>query len=248
MITLTLIAASVLGGFSNPLNSDPLNHDELGSISGKITWEGDAPAARPDIKIDEKASVGCVHDAMSYKDETLLIDSKGGIANVVLMIEADGVERKVPSEPIVLDQRGCHFEPHVIVVPMGATLRFSNSDETNHNIHTYAKKNQSVNKNVAAAGSMEQKLDKAEVIDIKCDIHPWMKGYVVVTDATHFATTTADGSFKIAGLPPGDYTISYWHEELGKGKTASVTVEGGKDTSLVHKLSAKKKSRKGRRR
>jgi len=243
MITLTVLAATVLGGAATPTNND-----ELGSISGKVTWEGEKPDPRPDITIEEKASQGCIHDAISTKDETLLIGADGGVANVVMTIEADGVERTIPTDPIVVDQHGCRFDPHVQVVPVGATLRFANSDETNHNVHTYAKKNQAINKNVAAAGELDQVLDKAEVIDIKCDIHPWMKGYVVVTDATHYAVTGADGSFKLAGLPPGDYTVSWWHAELGKGKTESVTVTAGAEASLMHEVSAEKKASKGRRR
>lgn len=247
MITLSLLlAAGAL--HASPATSVSLG-DDFGSISGKVVWEGERPAPRPDLEYKAEATTGCKHgpEGMDKKDETLLIDGGGGVANVVLTIEVAGFEKKVPAEPIEVDQEGCRFHPHVVVVPVGATLRFANSDETNHNIHTYAKKNQAVNKNVAAAGSMEQVLEKAEVIDIKCDIHPWMKGYVVVTEASHWATTGADGSFKIAGLPPGEYEVSWWHEELGKGKSEKVKVEAGKDTMLEQKVGAEKKSG-GRRR
>jgi plastocyanin len=237
-----LLASSVLGAAAQPALGD-----EFGSISGKIVWEGERPAPKPDIAMEEKALTGCKHDKIDKKDESLLIDASGGVANVVLTIEVAGAEKKVPAEPIEFDQEGCRFTPHVVVLPVGATLRFKNSDETNHNIHTYAKKNQAQNKNVAAAGMMDQPLDKAEVIDVKCDIHPWMKGYVVVTEASHWATSGADGSFKISGLPAGDYEISWWHEELGKGKTAKVHVEAGKEATLEHKVSLEKKAGGARR-
>ncbi len=144
-------------------------------------------------------------------------------------------------------QKGCRFRPNVVVVPAGATLRFDNSDDTNHNIHTFAKKNQAVNKNVAGGTTLDLKLDKAEVIDVKCDVHTWMKGYVVVTDATHWDVTAADGSFAITGRPPGEYKVSWWHGQLGKGKV-EVTVEAGKPTKLTHKVGAKKRKGGGRRR
>jgi len=245
MITLSLLLAA---GALAP--HQPVNNDEVGSISGKVTWEGERPAPKPALELKDEATAGCKHGAegLDKTDESLLIDAAGGVANIVLTIEVTGFEKKVPAEPIEFDQEGCRFHPHVAVVPVGATLRFANSDETNHNIHTYAKKNQAINKNVAAAGNMDQVLDKAEVIDVKCDIHPWMKGYVVVTDATHWATTGKDGSFKIAGLPPGEYELSWWHEELGKGKTEKVKVEAGKDAHLEHKVSAEKKGGGGRRR
>jgi plastocyanin len=245
MLTLTLLLSAA--SFSN---ETPAKTDDLGSIAGKIVWEGEKPAAKPDFELKPEQMTGCKHHegGINTKDETLLIDDKGGVANVVLTITVAGAKAAIPTEPVHFDQEGCQFKPHVAVVPVGATIRFLNSDETNHNIHTYAKKNQAMNKNVAPAGNQDQLLDKAEVIDVKCDIHPWMKGYVVVTDATHWATSAADGSFKIAGLPPGDYEISTWHEELGKGKTVAVKVEAGKEATLEHKVSAEKKAAGGRRR
>ena len=121
------------------------------------------------------------------------------------------------------------------------------TDDTNHNIHIYPKKNEQFNTNVAAGGTLDKVFDKAEPIEIKCDIHTWMHSWVIVTDATKWAVTGADGSFKITGLPPGEYELSWWHEDLGKGKTAKVKVEAGKDTPLEHKVSAEKKAAGGRR-
>ena len=184
MITLSfLIAAGALGA-ADPAAIQPVGTgssvkgDEFGSIAGKITWEGERPAPKPDIEYKEEAIKGCKHgpEGMDKKDESLLIDAAGGVANIVLTIEVAGAERKVPTEPIVFDQHGCRFTPHVAVVPVGATVRFANSDDTNHNIHTYAKKNAAFNTNVAPAGTLDKVKDKAEVIDVKCDIHPWMKG------------------------------------------------------------------------
>ncbi len=245
----TLLLLCAVSALSARDGETPGTSDEVGSISGQIMWEGERPAPKPDLVMAEKDTQGCKHEAgLDKKDDTLLIDEQGGVANVVLTIEVAGAERKIPDEPIEFDQMGCRFKPHVAVVPVGGTLRFANSDDTNHNIHTYARKNEAINKNISGGQNADQVLDKAEVIDIKCDIHPWMKGYVVVTEATHYAISGPDGKFTIEGLPAGEYELAWWHEELGKGKTEKVKVEAGKAASLVHKVGAEKKKEGGARR
>jgi len=247
MITFSLLLAAAAA-----LNTTaaPKAGDGFGSISGHFMWEGEKPAPKPDLPVDEKAATGCKHPAegMDKKDDSLLIDEKGGVANIVVTLSVDGVERKVPTEPIVIDQMGCRFHPHVVVVPIGGTLRFANSDDTNHNIHTYPKKNDAMNKQVAALSNLDVKYDKAEVIEVKCDVHTWMKSYAFVTDATFWATTAKDGSFKLEGVPAGDYELTWWHEDLGKGKTEKVHVEAGKDATVEQKVGAEKKAGGGRRR
>jgi plastocyanin len=216
--------------------------DETGSIAGKFVWEGEKPEPKPKFAIKDTETTGCKHggSGVDAEDRSLMIDANGGIANVVVTVSVKDKTPTVPAEPIVMDQEGCIFHPRVMVVPVGATLRFGNSDDTNHNIHTFAKKNQPINKQVAAGSNLDILLDKAEVIDVKCDVHNWMKAFVVVTDSPAYAVTGEDGSFKVEGLPPGEYQIEYWHEELGKGKTEKVVVEAGKEATIEHKLSAKK--------
>jgi len=245
MNALTILTAALAFGALGDNTKD----DTTGSIEGQVVFEGKKPAPKPDISItNDEQTKGChEHGEMALKDNTLLIGDKGGVANVVMTIKAADFERKVPTEAIVVDQKGCRFDPHIVVVPQGAKVKFANSDGTTHNVHTFPKKNKPENKNVAGGSSMEQVLDKSETILVKCDVHPWMKGYVVVTDATHYAVSDAQGNFKISGLPPGDYVVNYWHEELGKGKSDKVTVTAGGTAKMTQKLGAKKKKKKRRR-
>jgi plastocyanin len=244
-LSLLLLASLTAGKPGDPATvstwSAPRS-DETGSIAGKFVWEGEKPEPRPKLTIKESETTGCKHggSGVDAEDHSLMIDANGGVANVVVTVTVKDKTPAVPAEPILMDQLGCVFQPHVVVMPVGATLRFGNSDDTNHNIHTFAKKNQPMNKQVAAGSNLEVMLDKAEVIDVKCDVHTWMKAYVFVTDAVSYGVTAADGSFKLEGLPPGEYQIEYWHEELGKGKTEKVMVEAGKTAMVEQKLSAKK--------
>jgi len=215
---------------------------------GAVKFEGEAPEAKP-LVIEESKSEGCVHDgAVDPTDRSLLIGENGGIANVVVMVEADGVEPKVPDAPVHLDQKGCRFSTHVSVVHTGTTVEFLNSDSISHNVHTYAAKNDGFNKIIAAGSKETQKLDKADRIEIKCDIHPWMNSYLIVTDAPFFAVTDAKGNFTLPALPPGTHKIEYWHETLGKNKGEITVGEDGQAEPIHLEWGAsEKKSKRGRR-
>ena len=244
-----LIALCAAGALLAPKSEAPATAPAAtGSVTGKAVFDGERPEAKPDLTATEDKLKGCCKDGheMDMTDRSLLIDEKGGIANVVVTIEVKDFEKKLRTEPIVIDQLSCRFEPHVQVVHVGETIRFANSDETNHNVHTYSKKNKAINSNIAGGSNLDMKVEKEEVITIECDIHPWMKAYTYVTEATHVAVSKPDGTFELTGLPAGTYKAEYWHEELGKGK-AEVTVEEGKAATLEIKLSAKKKGG-GRRR
>lgn len=197
----------------------------VGEATGRALHEGEAPEVKP-LSIDAKAAEGCVPGggAVDATDQSLLLSADGGIANVVIQISVDGQEVKVPETPIRMDQSKCRFEPHVVVIPVGSTVEYLNSDSVSHNVHTYAKRNDSMNKTIAAGGKESQKYEKSDQVEIKCDIHPWMNSHLIVTDAAFYAVSDANGKFSIAGLPAGTHKVDYWHEKLGKGK-AEITVK-----------------------
>ena len=220
-----------------------------GTIRGVVRWKGEVPEIKPLPKPKAEETEGCTCDELDLVDRSLLIDSTGslGVANIVLTLQVEGVEVKVSDEPVVIDQKGCRFEPHVTVLSVGSKLRFGNSDETQHNVHTYSRKNQPGNKTIGKGSGYEIELPRAETFQVKCDFHPWMSCWIVVTDATHWALTDPQGAFEIAGLPPGTYTLSWWHETLGKGRTVEVTVKAGETTELTHEVAEKKKRTRDRR-
>jgi plastocyanin len=146
----------------------------------------------------------------------------------------------VPADEVVMDQNGCLYRPRVAVAQAGQVVTIKNSDQTLHNVHTY--KGPSTLFNQAQVFGMPAIKKKApsvgDVVKFKCDVHPWMTGYLVVTDNPFYAVTGADGSFSIPNVPPGTYTVEAWQEKLGT-KTATVKVTEGKPAELKLELSAK---------
>jgi len=138
-----------------------------------------------------------------------------------------------PKTSVILDQKGCMYEPHVLALMAGQTIEVRNDDQTTHNIHPTPKDNREWNKSQpAGASAIEDSFARQEVsIPVKCNVHPWMKGYIAVFKHPFFAVTTKTGAFDIKGLPPGTYTIEAWHEKYGV-VDQQVTV-GAKESKTV---------------
>jgi hypothetical protein len=133
-----------------------------------------------------------------------------------------------PAVPAALDQDGCRFVPRIILVPAGTPLDFVNSDGILHNIHTWSKLNPSFNRAQPKLKKvMTETFANPELFRITCDVHPWMTGYVVVAGHAWYAVTSADGRFRIAGVPAGTRTLEFWHERLGvQKKQVTVPADG----------------------
>ena len=238
----TLPAATALSGRAVFVGELPAG------VGGTAKLDGEKPATEP-LKIDAEKSKGCTKDGspVNPENQTLLVSKDGGVANVVIQVMVEGAKLKEAPETFHIDQKQCRFDPHVKVLPVGSTLEFLNSDDVSHNIHTYPKKNETINKIVAAGSKEQQKLEKADEIKIACDLHPWMAAYVIVTDTPHHAVTDAEGKFKIEGLPAGEHNVEYWHETLGKGKTKITVKEDGTAEPLELWLSTRRAAGRGRR-
>ncbi len=233
--TLSLLAllglavlSSVAFGVDQDATSDSKGPASAGVITGRILFEGEKPKVKP-LTVAAAQSVGCCAGgvAVDDQDRSLLIGEKLGIANVVVSLKVKDAKVKVSEKPVVYNQTACRFEPHVLIVPVGTTVSFKNSDRCVHNVHLYAFQNSGFNRAVPEGKDTKGTFKRAESIKVSCDIHPWMTGYVVVTDATHWALTDAKGSFSLKGIPAGTYELQVWHEKLGKAKTeVTVTAEG----------------------
>jgi hypothetical protein len=138
-----------------------------------------------------------------------------------------------PAEPAVLDRKGCMYVPHVLPVMVGQKILVKNDDTFLHNVHALSTVNPAFNfgQPNKDPGKPIEPLKAAETFRVKCDVHPWMSAWVVGLEHPFFAASGEDGNFSIAGLPPGEYTLTAWHEQLGT-KEATVKVEAGKPAEV----------------
>lgn len=217
------------------------------AVTGVVRFKGEVPEVKP-LKVETRQAEGCCPPGATVDttDPSFLIDEKLGLANVVITVTVPGVEVKVPEAAYELDQRGCHFAPHVLVVPKGAKVAYLNSDATAHNVHLITLLNDPLNQTVPAGSRLERPMPEAETVKVTCDMHTWMGAWLVVTDATHWTVTAADGSFRLEGLPPGTHEVKLWHETLGS-RTASVVVAAD-GTAAPLALELEPKQQKSRRR
>jgi hypothetical protein len=199
--------------------------DGPGVITGTAMFQGTAPKPRP---LPTESDPLCKPEP-GATSEVLLVGPGNGLQNVFVYVK-DGLGSRtypVPSEPVMLDQKGCRYIPHVFGIQVGQTLRVTNSDPALHNVNSSPKNNKGFNfGQPAGVPAATRVFDKPEVgVPFRCDVHNWMNAYAGVVSHPFYAVTKADGSFEITGLPAGTYTVEAWHEQLGT-RTQSVTVDG----------------------
>jgi plastocyanin len=208
-----------------------------GSLKGTVKLTGKAPAREA---INMKADPFCAKQP-GAKDEEVVAGAGGVLKNVVVRI-AKGVATPPPppDAAAVVDQSGCLYRPRIVVAQAGQTVEIKNSDQTLHNVHTYKSGATLFNQaQVQGMPAFKKKFATVgDVVKFKCDVHPWMTGYLLVTDSPYFAITGEDGGFSIPNVPPGKYTVEAWHERFGT-QTKEVTVEEGKPLDLKLEFKAK---------
>lgn len=225
-----------------------------GNLVGTVTYESDPPKMA-DIVRGGDASVkdASVCSAHTIPDESLVVDpATKGIANVVIYLDKKPANIKPelaapPTEPVIFDQKGCRFLPHVLTVRIGQPLLVISDDSIAHNTHTFPLRNTSFN---GVIPPLDRKgipctYTKAEntPIEVKCDLHSWMKAYHFPIDHPYVAVTDAQGKFSIKGLPAGKHTFKVWQEKASGGlleRKLEVTIKPDADTTQDLKYGAAK--------
>jgi plastocyanin len=201
--------------------------DGPGVVTGKVSFEGEPP---PRARVRMEADPNCTPEEAQALSQTTIVGPGGGLQNVFVYVK-DGLGNRIyetPTQPVVLDQEGCQYTPHVFGVFVGQPIEIHNSDPTLHNVHAIPKENAEFNfGQQAKTPPVTRTFDKPEIgVSFRCDVHGWMRAYANVVTHPFFAVTKEDGTFEIKGLPPGTYTIEAWHERLGT-QTQQVTISDG---------------------
>lgn len=189
-----------------------LHSASAADITGSITLKGTPP---PEKDLPLTPECGTLHKA-PLKTRFYAVEN-GKLADVVVVVKGAKAPAGAPAQPLMIDQVGCEYIPYVAAAQTGQKILVKNSDPFMHNVHTLpaAAGNKEANKaQMAKSPDLEFAFEKPEqFLKFKCDVHPWMFSYVSVFDHPYFAVTGKDGSFKIANVPPGKYTLEVYHRK-----------------------------------
>jgi len=229
--TLALAAVAACGSSEPEEPALPPAPSGDSTVSGVVRLEG----ATPELRVINMSSDPICMVEGPVPSEVVLVGPDGGLANVFLYVR-EGFGDQIfaaPQTEVLLDQEGCRYRPHVVGVQVGQPLRVRNSDPGLHNVHALPSVNQEFNFAQPLQGLENVRtFTQPEIaVPFRCEVHGWMSAFVGVVPHPFFAVSAPDGSFEIAGLPEGTYTVEAWHERFGT-QTGTVTVDGTSGATL----------------
>jgi len=253
--TLAVVGLAAVSGLQSRagvpvgvLAAGAVGQTEYGTIKGRVVWGGDeAPAQKNIVEKGQAPKDPAVCAAAGpIPDNTLVVDpkTKGVRYAIVYLVKPNGenpaavkaiAEKKAS---VVVDNKNCEFVPFATALHQDQKVDFTSSDPVNHNVHGTPFANEGFNVILPPGGSLTKSfVAEKRVIPLTCDIHPWMKGYLMVLDHPFFAVTGADGSFEISGVPAGSQNLVIWQAAVGYvnqglARGMPVTVKEGKATDL----------------
>lgn len=238
LVSVLLAAVVACGGGDTPAptrQATPLDASTTGTITVGVRVDGTVPAMET-LRMGSFAECTSQHQGAVPVGDMLVQD--GNVQNAFVYIK-DGLGDRVfatPTEKVVIDQKGCLYAPRVAGAMVDQPIEFLNSDSTLHNVHGMPKLSSPWNVALPRQGSERTiAVTKPEVmISVRCDLHPWMQGWLGVLDHPYFGVTPADGKVTLSNVPPGEYTIGVWHERFGtKEQKVTLAAKGSESTTVT---------------
>lgn len=227
-IALLALVASTCSTAAFAYTAGPVT--DGGVISGTVRFGGVAPApGRVPVTKDPQV---CGADK---PDESLLVSPSKGLANAVVFIDKIDHGKPIVAGHAELDNTTCRYEPHVQAFAVGTELHVKNNDAVLHNTHIRLPTSDVFNYALPEKGQIiKKKITRPGLMKVACDAgHTWMNAWIAVFDHPYFAVTDKEGHFALHDVPPGAYTVMFWHEKLGKG-SQKVTVAAGATVDASH--------------
>jgi plastocyanin len=204
------------------------------AIRGVIVFTGPVDQKKLPVTIDQYIC------GKEKEAEDLIVGPKGGLRNAVVWLQTPPPGASWPSGPgkIEMDQKGCAFVPRVVLVPAGGTVEFLNSDRLLHNLHSASTENPTFNRTQSRGRVIPIAFSRPEIIRVNCDLHSWMRAWVVVADHPFYALSNEAGEFVLPNVPPGKYALQIWQEALGT--TSREVSVGAEDTHVTVEFKARR--------
>jgi hypothetical protein len=217
----------------------PVDASTAGTIRIRVSYAGQVPDPK---QINMNGSPGCaaLHPEPVADDSLIVRD--GRLAGAVVYIKSGlgGRAFAIPEQPVVIDQKGCLYDPRISASMIYQPVEFLNSDREAHNVRGRPQKVEAWNFIISRQNaSRTLRFDKPEVgIRVGCDIHPWMAAYLSIFEHPYFAVTPSDGTVTLANVPPGSYVVAVWHEKLGnKEQKVELPPRGAAEIDLGYSAS-----------
>jgi len=210
-----------------------------GAVQGTVMFDGALPALAKAVIGKDNAVCG---DG-SIIPNPVKVGGGGALEGVVVYLDKIKAGKAWPKKKYEVTQKKCAFHPYLQVVPKGVKLTIKNNDPVLHNVHPFEHIGDSrrtmfnlAQPKLNQVNQKKIKTRRGKAVELACDAHSWMAGWLYVLEHPYYAVVGADGAFKIGDIPPGKYKLVAWHPVLGtQEQPVQVAASGAIDAAFQFK-------------
>lgn len=203
-----------------------------GSLKGRVKVAGAIP--KDEVVVVDKDVDHC---GSKLPREKYVLSADGGVQYAVVFIKGITRGKAIPKSDVLIDNKKCSFHPHVQGGTIGQSMVVRNDDPMLHNTHMYLNKRTIFNAALPRTGmEIKKPINRDGIVEIHCDAHTFMLGWLYVLDHPYVTTTDATGNFTISDIPAGTYDVEIWHEALGvQDQKITVSPNGTAELNVEYK-------------